>query len=392
MGAASAGCCQTNVGKQPVEEDFQEYQPAPQQIVGGAPISPLERPPGVAESRFNGEGFFSECSEEEEQAVTRNFDEPASEERMLFENDSHPETLISSHCCGASLDDDMVSEKVSKVQNFDAGGHIFSHVLASTGIALVSVAYIRELREVSELLPRRQDLPKDKYISGNTLDHQMRFGAPRTVFVVSHAWLTEEHPDPTGARLNELANTLELVSASDKDLVFFDYCSLHQRACPLSCSKESRGFQSRSMSEDLSDSRDAEEARLFKAARANMDVIFASARVKVLVFPKIHDVSDAPAIFVRNASAYLSRAWCLFEFSIALYFGRIAGGASPHFGEANDDLRNALLQHVIPNANSFEDMALTSCLHTSVPEDLKVICELYKRFYWGRRFEANGAN
>lgn len=208
-----------------------------------------------------------------------------------------------------------VAPPASVAGDFDHDGAILAEVLVSCGVVLLKVDYLRRLANKKKRLPRCQDVPVDPpesqelrsrcAVMGEELRRQVLNIAD--VWIVSYPWLTVEHPDPIGSRLEELVEELEMVRAQDGDLVFIDYCSLPQ--------PDYGGTGTRT---------EAEEKR-FQAALRQMDVIFSSQSSKVLVLPVVHNLEhvDESTISAPNVRPYTRRGWCAFEFSVASNFGRI---------------------------------------------------------------------
>ena len=88
----------------------------------------------------------------------------------------------------------------------------------------LKVAYLRELLRIDEgNLVRCQDLPGAAYVAGDP--RKQAVTAPR-LFVVSHAWASQAHPSPTGAKLGNLVAALGRLGAVDTDVVFLDFCNV----------------------------------------------------------------------------------------------------------------------------------------------------------------------
>eukprot|EP00927_Polykrikos_kofoidii_P068182 TRINITY_DN63552_c0_g1_i1.p1 TRINITY_DN63552_c0_g1~~TRINITY_DN63552_c0_g1_i1.p1 ORF type:complete len:895 (-),score=148.63 TRINITY_DN63552_c0_g1_i1:35-2635(-) len=106
---------------------------------------------------------------------------------------------------------------------------------------LIKGSWLRKRASSSNIkaLPRRQDLV-EKYPSAvwklEELFELMSSGSV-VVIAVSHSWITQDHPDPTGSQLRVLGHALgKMIDGSSvEDLaVFYDWCSLYQRPrCPM---------------------------------------------------------------------------------------------------------------------------------------------------------------
>lgn len=137
---------------------------------------------------------------------------------------------------------------------FDESGEFLKSYLIEHDIALLLAGYIRDLANSDEVLPRRQDLPEGTFVSGARIrdikfttdrrcdwqiygsglgwkdDWELKAQTSQTtrLFVVSHPWLTLQHPDPACMRLPELKDALSKQCAETHDLVFLDFASLSQ--------------------------------------------------------------------------------------------------------------------------------------------------------------------
>lgn len=106
-------------------------------------------------------------------------------------------------------------------------------------IQWVSVGYLRKLAREKKIMPLCQKV-KDEHpdhcrhgsdgLRGTFVDH--RIGSPpdrtRGRFIVSHPWLSKEHPDPMGNKLHALVAELDRLNASDDNYIFFDFLGLPQ--------------------------------------------------------------------------------------------------------------------------------------------------------------------
>ena len=113
-------------------------------------------------------------------------------------------------------------------RSLDPNGELLTKLLVDADVGLVKAAYLRRLARSGGIFQRRQDLQKSddgSLVHGPDLPRQLEYCK---LFVVSHAWMAVEHPDPAGHRLQELVDELENFGAKEWDLVFIDYCSLPQ--------------------------------------------------------------------------------------------------------------------------------------------------------------------
>lgn len=183
-------------------------------------------------------------------------------------------------------------------------GDFFEYVREAE-IAFVHARHLRQLAAAKARLPGRRDLPDGSF----AILHYPWDLPDEGIFCVSHAWLTEHHPDPRGAQLAELVAELDGLGVSDTALVFCDYCSLHQQNSAKSKSEESR----------LSEK---EKALSLEKALGGMEKLFSQGPgcgtacdfggCKVVVLP---NTSYGPPFF--------DRGWCFFELSVATNAGRV---------------------------------------------------------------------
>jgi len=117
--------------------------------------------------------------------------------------------------------------------------------------------FLINLCKAGRLLPRRQDIPLRLYDDSDDdnfdaydyeysdtyrMSHEVRqylesFVTPE-LCVVSHAWLSQEHPDPSGSMLKELSQHCAVYPGFFG--VFFDFCSLPQHDRSLSSATETQ--------------------------------------------------------------------------------------------------------------------------------------------------------
>lgn len=159
-------------------------------------------------------------------------------------------------------------------------------------IAWVRVEAVRAWARAGRRIPRRQALRHGEYVVGAGLTFARMRRA--RCFVVSHAWLSLEHPDPHGTQLLELVAELNRLGAADADLIFYDFCSLPQ------IDKTQHPWIPRT----------AEEDRQFGAALEGMHMLYTFPYTKVLVLPNVPPTAS-------NQCPYASRGWCFFEICIS---------------------------------------------------------------------------
>jgi len=133
--------------------------------------------------------------------------------------------------------------------------------------------------------------------------------APRR-FVVSHAWLSKEHPDPDGSHLQELVAELDQLGARDEDVAFFDFCSPYQTDL---CHPDMLALE------------DGERLR----AMHMMHELYTFYKSEIVVLPSVPD--DA-----ANSIPYLARGWCFFEFAISADHWRLLNVANSEVRELLD--------------------------------------------------------
>ena len=135
-------------------------------------------------------------------------------------------------------------------------------VLVLGWVRLVRMTYLIELSKKGGVLPRRQELPEEAFISVDELK-QLYFNGDEgdgsnsdkvlPLIVISFCWITAQHPDPEGKQLKMIAEVLERekpkyagldVCDDDSDVgdafggfkeigVFWDWPSLYQKDTAL---------------------------------------------------------------------------------------------------------------------------------------------------------------
>ena len=114
----------------------------------------------------------------------------------------------------------------------------------------------------------------------------------RRRFVISHAWLAEEHPDPSLQQLDALVSELDRLGTPDSDVVFYDYAYIPQK------------------------DRTPAEQRLFLIALRGMNLLYTLEGTRVLVIPQVPEISP-------NPMPYSDRGWCFFEIAISAAFDTV---------------------------------------------------------------------
>ncbi|CAK0843226.1 unnamed protein product [Prorocentrum cordatum] len=140
---------------------------------------------------------------------------------------------------------------------------------------------------------------------------------PKHRFVLSHPWLSSEHPDPTGAKLRLLVNQLDMLQASDADAVFILLPALApaRQAEPGAAAAGAGATDARARPAPGSPYGGRGEAQ-FKEALSSMEEIYSVGRTPVIVLP-MEDL-------VETGREYISRGWCFLEFCLAMSFDNIA--------------------------------------------------------------------
>ena len=155
-------------------------------------------------------------------------------------------------------------------------------------IRWVKVAALRRWSRTRQRIPRMQDLADgdyDVFAHGTWVKDRRRF-------VISHAWLAEEHPDPSLQQLDALVYELDRLGAPASDVVFYDYASIPQ--------------QDRTPAEEL----------LFLTALRGMNLLYTLEGTRVLVIPQVPEISP-------NPKPYSERGWCFFEVAISAAYDTV---------------------------------------------------------------------
>lgn len=186
--------------------------------------------------------------------------------------------------------------------------------LDTAQIKWVSVGYLRQLAKEAKAMTRCQDVPEDQCVVGSK-------GFPRKRemkkhrWVLSHPWLSKDHPDPSGAKLQALVGELDAQGAPDTDAVFIDYMSLPQnnKLDPDLKRIEARG--ERPGPGEHPAMRSVEEEERFKVALKSMQFIYSVGKTPVIVLPMDE--------LLPSGQTYITRGWCFFEFCLAVSFGNV---------------------------------------------------------------------
>ncbi|CAK0876251.1 unnamed protein product [Prorocentrum cordatum] len=182
----------------------------------------------------------------------------------------------------------------------------------------VRCGYLRRLASAGDVMQRCQEVPLDQVFIGSTGFPLVRDGEKKR-FVLSHPWLSKEHPDPTGVKLKLLVQQPDMLHASDDHAVFVDYMSLPQndKLNPeLQRIEAASGMPKPGSHPSV---RTVAEEAQFKEALFAMEQIYSIGKTPVIVLPMDGDV-DA-------GREYISRGWCLLEFCLSMGFDNISNAA-----------------------------------------------------------------
>jgi len=295
---------------------------------------------------------MSEEAPDEEGSLCRKHIRPHSEFLRLAawcEGPKHiEEAVVSSHA-------KLFSGKVGSLAERDPGaatmwalsGQVREPVNQS-GIAMVTVRFLRELRRKRLKLPRCQELRPDQYS-----DFIHILNDNEELVAVSHPWLARDHPDPTGAQLVRLVDTLDQLGARDEVGVFYDFCSVPQE--PMS----------------------REERQRFDAAMTMMDLVYISSHSRVVVLPETRGMG------AETTRDYCDRGWCCFEFCISAMNDTIANQhdacvanllqRSRHFKYKRVNHLSVNFEVVDRFAREFEEKTFTE------PDDKQLVKDLFTR-------------
>ncbi|CAK0883545.1 unnamed protein product [Prorocentrum cordatum] len=214
----------------------------------------------------------------------------------------------------------------------------------------VRCGYLRRLVAAGHIMPRCQEVPRDQAVLGSNGFPLVRDG-PKARFVLSHPWLSKEHPDPTGAKLRMLVRQLDMLLAGDDDAIFIDYLSLPQN------DKQNPELRRLELEQRTSEPgkhpavrTEAEEAQ-FKVALSAMEQIYSIGKTRVIVLP----MGSA----VERGREYISRGWCFLEFCLAMSFGNIANA------EIHEPVRRLVEDVQAKDGDTIDGFARRSRAHTS---------------------------
>lgn len=270
---------------------------------------------------------------------------------------------------------------------------ILEDFVVRNDIALIRVAFFKErLRRSKEEdsekpVPRRQEIDRHHIVHGVQLRGIWTDGpqSKHTVYAVSHAWMSKEHPDPGAQRLDALVDDLSWLGAVDTDLVFFDYCSLFQVKMTHPDYKEE---EEEAQDDDVPPQADGmhltpNQHKQHHTSQRYMDRLFSSRLVKVVVMPEIYDVSKfrnvTGKLLTVNEKRYIERGWCGMEFSAAGAAANIVAFARP---------LKAITTREESDAKVTEDMDFKELKVTvSAPGDLSGAYKMWGEFEGAPYFE-----
>ena len=198
--------------------------------------------------------------------------------------------------------------------------------LKAAKIRWVKVNSFKKWNEQGICIPRFQDLEEHDYVEGC---EAWSFTAwlLGTRYVVSHAWITSEHPDPDCVQLQALLRELTKCNrwkfwklfTGSYDVVFFDFASLPQDG--------PRGAK-----------RNDEENRLFRKALAGMNLLYSDQAFSVLI---ILDTPTPQSGDGAECRPYEKRGWCYTELAISTARGTVVNHLS-------SDVRQLIKQEKMP--------------------------------------------
>jgi hypothetical protein len=178
--------------------------------------------------------------------------------------------------------------------------------LADGTIRLVRVGWLlspraedaleRDAETGALLMRRRQALPEEAFVPCEEAAQLLERGE-RMVLVLSHAWMSASHPDPTGITLAALLAHLRTLDGGAGGGVFIDFMSLPQ--------KDAEGKRT-----------DDEQATMGRGLKV-MGSLYASLTGTCVLRQRTVPPAPAALAAVWNDTAYLNRGWCSFEHGMA---------------------------------------------------------------------------
>lgn len=303
------------------------------------------------------------------------------------------EGIASAQHCFSNL---QVTPKIEKARQRGDSDEFFQFCV-STQIVFVKVAYFRMLsRHAGSTFPSRKDVPVKMCLDPTTLakpDFKKKLSR-RRLFVVSHPWLTIQHPDPSGMQLCQLVAELNGLHAWDNDVVFYDYCSLFQhdklRLPPgtrTSDVLQKLGEEAKWPEPGSHPSvRTAKQEQLFHKALTGIERLYTSDRSYVIILPEVPEKLKCPATdgewanrYNINLAPYIKRGWCFFEAFIAIDYGRVVNAGQ---NQAVRDLQH----HVNLNAEGVRKLLQSKKIFSDA-SDRAVVLAMLDRLYNGTKIE-----
>lgn len=201
-------------------------------------------------------------------------------------------------------------------------------ILLCGAIGLADKFWLRDYY-MTHIIARRQELPGEALRDFG--DSASKADINRSVMVVSHGWLHRDHPDPTGARRNDLARICSFRSFRGGSL-FWDFISLFQAP------------------------RTRDEHKLFQQGLNSMHLVFSNPRWFVVRL--IHTPT-----FVENNVPNDRRGWCFFESTVANI-----GCYEVYTLENGQDCKNATPVPLLPESFNeiLDDKIFVSDMMTSI--------------------------
>ena len=158
-------------------------------------------------------------------------------------------------------------------------------------IAWVSVEYLKSISDGGGLLPKRQNVPRDAFLTVEEVENQ-------ALFVLTYRWLTREHPDPNGFYLKQVVEVLKKERAHPRDGVFWDWAALYQHP------------------------RTGDQEALFEVGlEVHNKYMYSSFRVGCIVLPEVPVDCKIPP--------YWQIGWCYAEFLLSSLCSRIVNAKEP---------------------------------------------------------------
>ena len=198
--------------------------------------------------------------------------------------------------------------------------------LKAAKIRWVKVNSFQTWNEQRKCIPRFQDLEEHDYVEGCEV-WSFTAWLLGTRYVVSHAWITSEHPDPDCVQLKALLREIAKCNrwkfwkhfTGSYDVVFFDFASLPQNG---PCGAK----------------RNDEEKRLFGKALAGMNLLYGHRLFRVLI---ILDTPNLQPGTGAECRPYEKRGWCYTELAISTACGTVVNRFS-------SDVRQLIKQEKMP--------------------------------------------